>query len=649
MATSRMTGYHRYRSAGRSVPDRNVTGVERKERKRRRKDLERRNEWFALLRGAAAEDLERRGQLPKLRPSRILQWADAYHARTGEWPTWGSGPIPEAPGETWLAVEAALSLGSRGFPGRSTLVRFLDEHRGRYNPKSAHFTIKQILRWMDDWHARTGRWPDGKSGRIPDTQGVTWAAVEHALAKGRGGLPGGSSLAALRAEKRGVPRRQDRPGLTEATVLRWADAHHRRTRRWPGQGSGPIPGAAGENWLAVDNALRVGLRGLPGGSSLRQLLSRERGVRNEKDLPPLDIAQILRCADAHHERFGEWPMRNSGPVADAPGETWLGINGALWRGNRGLRGGSSLARLLAARRGVRNKQSLPQLTVRRILRWADAHHARTGQWPDGRSGPIPEAPGETWLAVETALSKGGRGLPGGSSLVRLLIKNRGASKRSRRSRLAIARILAWADAFHERTGHWPTRKSGAVTEEPGETWWALDSALHAGSRGLPGGSTLTRLLAARRGLRNKANLPPLNLSQVLRWADQFHARAGRWPTANDGEILGTGGETWMAVDVALQRGKRGLPAKSSLALLLAKERGVRTMKHLPRFSIRQILVWARAHHRRTGKWPTRSSGPIHEASGETWARVYIALYQGSRGLPGGTTLPRLLRDEVCSR
>ncbi len=351
MATSRMTGHHRYRSAGRSVPDRKVTGVERKERKRRRKELERRNKWFALLRGAAAEDLERRGQLPKLRPSRILEWADAYHARTGKWPTWGSGPIPEAPGETWLAVEAALSLGGRGFPGRSTLVRFLDEHRGRYNPKGAHLTIKQILRWMDDWHARTGRWPDCKSGRIPGTQGVTWAAVEGALAKGRGGLPGGSSLAALRAEKRGVPRRQDRPGLTEATVLRWADAYHRRTRRWPGQGSGPIPGAAGENWLAVDNALRVGLRGLPGGSSLRQLLSRERGVRNEKDLPPLDIAQILRWADAHHERFGEWPMRNSGPVADAPGDTWLGINGALWLGNRGLRGGSSLARLLAARRG----------------------------------------------------------------------------------------------------------------------------------------------------------------------------------------------------------------------------------------------------------------------------------------------------------
>ena len=40
----------------------------------------------------------------------------------------------------------------------------------------------------------------------------------------------------------------------------------------------------------------------------------------------------------------------------------------------------------------------------------------TGRLPTETSGPIPEAPGETWKAVQVALVRGGRGLPGGNSL-----------------------------------------------------------------------------------------------------------------------------------------------------------------------------------------------------------------------------------------
>jgi hypothetical protein len=45
---------------------------------------------------------------------------------------------------------------------------------------------------------------------------------------------------------------------------------------------------------------------------------------------------------------------------------------------------------------------------------------RTGRWPSAGSGPIAEAPGEKWNADNMALVKGNRGLPGGSSLARLL-------------------------------------------------------------------------------------------------------------------------------------------------------------------------------------------------------------------------------------
>jgi hypothetical protein len=431
--------------------------------------------------------------------------------------------------------------------------------------------------------------------------------------------------------------------MTERMVVRWADAFHARTGRWPGLSSGTVADAPAENWRAVDYALRHGLRGLPGGSSLRRLLARDRGVRNEKDLPPLDVRQVLRWADAHHRCCGRWPSHRSGSIADAPNETWSGINRALRSGRRGLPGGSSLARLLADRRGARNIGSLPALHVSQILLWADAHHARTGQWPTCRSGPIPEAPGETWVAVENALRQGWRSLRGGSSLIQLLVKSRGIRNRARLPRLSIRQILGWADAFHQRFGRWPTKQSGLVVDAADETWARVDSALRLGLRGLPGGMSLAGLLAARRRVRHRSNPPPLSSKQVLKWADAFHARAGRWPKRHDGQIPESDGERWDAVDLALRTGTRGLLGGSSLASLLATERGVRCSLHLPPLTVPQIRAWAWAHRQRHGAWPTRESGPIPEAPGETWQGVHNAIYKGTRGLRRGTTLGRVLR------
>jgi hypothetical protein len=59
----------------------------------------------------------------------ILVWADAHRVRTGERPTAASGPVMDAPGERWRAIEAALWFGNRGLPGRDSLARLLDRHR----------------------------------------------------------------------------------------------------------------------------------------------------------------------------------------------------------------------------------------------------------------------------------------------------------------------------------------------------------------------------------------------------------------------------------------------------------------------------------------------------------------------------------------
>jgi hypothetical protein len=283
-------------------------------------------------------------------------------------------------------------------------------------------------------------------------------------------------------------------------------------------------------------ALRKGARGLRAGSSLAMLLAEHRGIRNRMQLPRLTEDQILKWVDAFHERTGAWPTAHSGPITDAPGETWLAVNMALRHGHRLLLGGSSLAFVLTQRREARNPWSLPSLTIEQILGWADAFHERTGNWPGIESGSIPEAPRETWNAVNHALKRGSRGLQGGCSLAELIAGERGVRNRGSVPRLTRKQILAWADAYHRRTSEWPVQQSGSIPESPGDSWWAIDAALGDGNRGLRPGSSLARLLDHHRGRRNHLGLPPLTKRQILAWADSHHERSGKWPNVNSGTV-----------------------------------------------------------------------------------------------------------------
>jgi hypothetical protein len=66
----------------------------------------------------------------------------------------------------------------------------------------------------------------------------------------------------------------------------------------------------------------------------------------------------------------------------------------------------------------------PALPVSTILEWVDRFKAEHGRWPTARSGPIPGTD-TSWAGVEMALVEGARGLPGGSSLAKLLTEHRG--------------------------------------------------------------------------------------------------------------------------------------------------------------------------------------------------------------------------------
>ena len=128
-------------------------------------------------------------------------------------------------------------------------------------------------------------------------------------------------------------------------ILKWADEHRGRTGKWPTMQSGQVQDVPNKTWRSIDTALRLGFRGLAGGSSLSRLLDTHRGVPNRLALPPLKVERILAWASKYQDLTGSWPTKESGTVREAQSETWKGINVALMRGFRGLPGGSSLAKL----------------------------------------------------------------------------------------------------------------------------------------------------------------------------------------------------------------------------------------------------------------------------------------------------------------
>ena len=132
------------------------------------------------------------------------------------------------------------------------------------------------------------------------------------------------------------------------------------------------------------------------------------------------------------------------------------------------------------------------LQVEEILAWADAYNSRHGTWPTTRSGRVPES-GDTWFRINGCLRDGLRGLPGGITLARLLEERRGALF-GKRPPLSDEQILAWAHRYFLANSRWPSRYSGPIPQSPGDTWSAMHSALRNGLRGLPGGSSLAKLL-----------------------------------------------------------------------------------------------------------------------------------------------------------
>src|SRR5262245_60032888 len=77
---------------------------------------------------------------------------------------------------------------------------------------------------------------------------------------------------------------------------------------------------------------------------------------------------------------------------------------------------------------------------------------------------------------------------------------------------------------------------------------------------------------------------------------------------------------------------------------MPRNRPKRLRARPPKLTCETILSWCDAHKARTGRFPTKDSGRIRDAIGESWLAVDMALRVGWRRLPPGSSLAQLLAE-----
>ena len=280
-------------------------------------------------------------------------------------------------------------------------------------------------------------------------------------------------------------------------------------------------------------------------------------------------------------------------------ERWKAVGSALYHGHRGLPGGDSLSKM-AYRMGLgpapptghrqRYSRRTRDFTVAEIEDAVRSFHRREGRapsaWKDKNATQDFGFP-ETWEAVNSALRQGGRGLPGGDTLVKVAqrLNLRPETSFSGKCGLQMAEVEDAIRSFHEREGRVPLvhRDKDATQDfDRPETWAAVDKCLRLGRRGLPGGDSLPKMarrigLATIQARGRGVGKPYFTETEIEDAVRLFYEERGRSPSVSkDKDATSYFGrpENWPSINRCLGKGWRGLSGGDSLPKM-ARRLGLR--------------------------------------------------------------------------
>lgn len=429
----------------------------------------------------------------------IIECAKNWKKLNNDWPKKGDGLINDDSQFKWIQVHNWLL---RTY--ELTLAGFLFQELGVIHHLAKNkLSVSQIIEWAKHHYDTKGDWPTHRSGPVLAQPTEDWARIRYCLLEGLRGLPSKKSLEVLLYEELGVKGYLAGKKLTESSILDLARKHFASTGKWPTSYSPWIFGDS-DNWNAIDVALRVGHRGLLGGSSLSNLLHINGCKLNRTKLKIPSLSSILEAADKFYEKFGDYPKKSSGVDDLFSKINWHTINNKLKRGLISGTKSTSLAELWEEHFNRRNVGKLDDLSEKQVLNWCEEFYKINGKYPTNRSNSIPSMGSETFMSIDTALREDRRGFEGFKSLSDLLAKYKLKRNHKDLPNISIKEIEEWMLRFYSMYQRWPTAGDKDIFDT-GEKWSNLNACLHRGARGLPKGSSLSKIKKKLVVLPDKSN------------------------------------------------------------------------------------------------------------------------------------------------
>lgn len=220
-----------------------------------------------------------------LSEAQIRQWIIWFHEKEHRYPhkrdkiVWQKqedGSFTAVKGESWVGINGALGAGLRTLPGNSSLKKFSEANGLVTDTTLSEDTIRQWIIWFHEKEKRYPNkrdqtvWRKEQDGSFSIVKGETWTGINAALSAGLRGLKGGSSVSQLEEKHNFLNKRR----LSDRRLKRWLGWFHEKENRYPTKRDaivwfknrkGVFTVLAGENWSAINQALRHGLRGFPPG------------------------------------------------------------------------------------------------------------------------------------------------------------------------------------------------------------------------------------------------------------------------------------------------------------------------------------------------------------------------------------------------
>ena len=302
-------------------------------------------------------------------------------------------PIPTEPfsGLRWERIFDGLAKDKFGFGEKISAWDFID---------------RRVIELGRKYKNNYGAYP--VSGPISEYPGLTWDILDIAYKARKGADQTSLAIVFDRAdaqEKNGI----DLKNLNHEVVTGWIINHVIQYKKWPGRNTTTkIKDFPHETWAAIDLALRVGTRGLPGRSSLHILA-------NEF---------VYKKALEFVKNRGYPPHALSGSVDGFPGLTWDIINQAFRNDQSANK--KTLFDFLGEKGLIKNyKKSFAQRDI--LLAVEEYRNDHDLNLPDYTSGPVtlPESGTKTsWKTINKSLKRGDvDGVPAGTNLHLFLLEN----------------------------------------------------------------------------------------------------------------------------------------------------------------------------------------------------------------------------------